>query len=122
MIDDCTTPKSIWDMPVFHEFTIIYQWLSRYCGKVTLSLSDPLMIVESSRKSEQTESEWTRDATLVFGNFKRAFINTPILNQFKPAEWIALQVDASSFVIASILNQYDCFCILRPVNFYIQQC
>jgi len=58
----------------------------------------------------------------VFWKLKRAFTNTPILNHFEAAKPIILQIDASGFAIAGILNQYDGFSILRLVNFYSQKC
>jgi len=40
----------------------------------------------------------------------------------RPCKPIILQRDASGFEIAGILNQYDGFGILRPINFYSRKC
>jgi hypothetical protein len=68
--------------------------------------------------SEQLKWKWTQDAELAFRKLKRAFTDSPILNHLHPAKPIILLTDASGFAIAGILNQYDGFGILRPVNFY----
>jgi len=51
-----------------------------------------------------------------------AFTDAPILQHFVPQKPIILQPDASSFAIAGILNRFDGFGILRPVNFYSRKC
>jgi hypothetical protein len=55
---------------------------------------------------------------LAFRKLKRTFTEALILQHFDPAKPIILQTDASGFAIAGILNQYHCFGVLRPVNFY----
>jgi len=86
---------------------------------------------KSSRFSEEATTrsqpitqkwEWTREAELAFRKLKRAFTEAPILQHFDPAKPIILQTDASGFAIAGILNQYDGFGTLRPVNFYSRKC
>ena len=52
---------------------------------------------------------------------KTAFTDAPILNHFDPAKPIILQTDESGFATAGILNKYDGFGILRPVNFYCRK-
>jgi hypothetical protein len=59
---------------------------------------------------------------LAFRKLKRTFTEAPILQHFDPAKPIILQMDASGFAIADILNQYDVFGVLRPVNFYSRKC
>jgi hypothetical protein len=48
----------------------------------------------------------------------RAISATPIMQHFELAKPIILQTDMSGFPIASILNRFDGFGILHPVNFY----
>jgi len=59
---------------------------------------------------------------LAFRKLKRTFTEAPILQHFDPAKPIILQTDTSGFAIAGILNQYDVFGVLRPVNFYSRKC
>ena len=56
------------------------------------------------------------------GKLKKAFTEAPILQHFTPHKPIILRTDASSFAIASLLNQYDGSGIVRPVNFYSRKC
>ena len=58
----------------------------------------------------------------MFQKHQRAFTEALILQHFDPAKPIILQTDASGFAIASILNQYDRFGTLQPVNFYSGKC
>jgi len=50
------------------------------------------------------------------------FTKAPILQVFDPAKPIILQTHAGDFAIAGILNQYDGFGTVRPVNFYSRKC
>jgi hypothetical protein len=59
---------------------------------------------------------------LAFQKLKRTFTKAPILQHFDPTKQIILQMDASGFAIAGILNQYDSFRVLRPVNVYSRKC
>ena len=75
------------------------------------------------KKSEGSGKwEWTRDTELALRKLKNVFTEAPILQHFDPAKPIVLQTDASGFAIAGILNQYDGFGVLRPVNFYSWKC
>jgi hypothetical protein len=80
---------------------------------------------ETSRgkKSEGSAKwEWTWEAELAFSKLKRTFTKAPMPQHCDPAKPIILQMDASGFAIAGILNQYDVFGVLRPVDFYSRKC
>jgi len=66
--------------------------------------------------------EWTQEAELAFRKLNRTFTEAPILQHFDPAKPIIPQTDVSGFAIAGILNQYDVFGVLRPVDFYSRKC
>jgi len=85
-------------------------------AKVTAPISN-LLKTQGSR-----QWEWTRDAELALGKFKKAFTEAPILQHFTPHKPIILRTDATSFAMASLLHQYNGFGILRPVNFYSREC
>jgi hypothetical protein len=121
-IEDWPTGESVRDVQVLLRFTNFYWRFSRICEKITTPISDLLKNAKNPRTSEQVNWEWTRDAELAFRKMKRAFTDAPILNHFDPSKPIILQADATSFAIAGILNQYDGFGILRPVNFYSRKC
>jgi len=134
-IEDWPTPKSIRDVQVLLRFTNFYRRFIRKYAKVTLPLTELLKKADKAgeppegrprrQKSEnhgKVKWEWTRQAELAFRKLKRTFTEAPILQHFDPAKLIILQTDASGFAIAGILNQYDGFGVLRPVNFYSRKC
>jgi len=121
-IEDWPTPESVRDVQVLLGFTNFYRRFIRKYAKVTTPISDLLQKAEITRTSKQLKWEWTRDAELAFRKLKRAFTDAPILNHFDPAKLIILPTDGSGFAIAGILNQYDGFAILGPVNFYSRKC
>jgi len=124
-MEDLPTPKSVRDIQVLPRFTNFYRRFIQKYAKVTLPLTELLNESETSpgKKPEgSAKSEWTWEAELAFGKLKRTFTEAPILQHFDPAKRIILQTDASGFAIAGILNQYDVFGVLRPVNFYSGKC
>jgi len=134
-IEDWPTPKSIRDVQVLLRFTNFYRKFIRKYAKVTLPLTELLNKADKAGESpegrprrQKSENrgkdkwEWTRQDELRFRKLKRTFTEAPILQHFNPAKPIILQTDASGFAIAAILNQYDGFGVLRPVNFYSRKC
>jgi len=114
-IEDWPTPKPIRDVPVLLGFTNVYRRFIRKYAKVTARFSDLL-------KKSTSKWEWTRKAELAFRKLKKAFTEAPINQHFDPAKPIIFQTDARGFAIAGIVNQYDGFGILRPVNFCSREC
>ena len=114
-IEDWPTHKSIRDLQVLVGFTNFYRRFMRKYVKVTAPISELL-------KKSTSKREWTRNAELAFQKLKMAFAEAPIHQHFDPAKPIILQMDAGGFAIAGILNQYNGFGILRPVNFYSEEC
>jgi hypothetical protein len=114
-IEDWPPPEPVRDVQVLLGFTSFYWRFIRKYAKVTAPISN-LLKTQGSRKWE-----WTRDAELAFRILKKAFTEAPILQHFNQQKPIILHTDASGLVITSILNQYDGFGILRPVNFYSQK-
>jgi len=132
-IEDWPTPKSIRDVQVLLGFTNFYRRFIRKYAKITLPLTELLKRTEvtletrpksalKAQRKPTTKWEWTREAELAFQKLKKAFTGAPILQHFDPAKPTILQPDASGFAIAGILNQYDSFGILRPVNFHSRKC
>ena len=137
-IEDWPPPKSVHDMQVLLGFTNFYRRFIRKYAKVTFPLIELLKKAETTREPKEqpgrsggrintqrkstTKWDWTREAELAFRKLKKAFTAAPILQHFDPAKLIVLQTDTSGFVIAGILNQFDGFRTLRPVNFYSRKC
>jgi hypothetical protein len=113
-IEDWPTPKSVKDVQVLMGFTNFYRRFVRKYAKVTAPNTNLL------KKSEKWE--WTREADAALQKLKRAFTEATILQHFDADKPITLQTDASGFAIARILNQFDCFGVLRPTSFYSRKC
>jgi len=116
-------------------FTNFYQRFIRKYAKVTLPLTELPKKADKAgeppegrprrQKSEnrgKVKWEWTRQAESAFRKLKWTFTEALILQLFNPVKPIILQTDASGFAIAGILNLYDVFGVLRPVNFYSRKC
>jgi hypothetical protein len=132
-IENWPAQRSIRDVQVLPIFTNCYQRFIRRNAKTTLPHTELLKRTESTpetwpkstlkaQRRPRAKWEWTREAELVIHKLKKAFTRAPILQHFDPAKPTIFQTDASSFAIAGILNQYDCFRILRPVNIDSQKC
>jgi len=107
-IEDWPPPKSIRDGPVSIGFTNLHQQFIRKYAKVTTPIPDLL-------QNSPGKWEWTRVSGFRFQRLRQAFTEAPIHHHFDLPKPIILQMDASCFAIAGILNQYDRFGILRPV-------
>jgi len=125
-IEEWPTPKTVRDVQVLFGFMNFYRRFIRKYAKVTLPLTELPQKTEASPRDKKgahtVKWEWTREAELVFWNLKRTFTDPRILKHFDPAKLIILQTDASGFAIAGILNQYDVFGVLRPINSYSRKC
>jgi len=77
---------------------------------------------QKSENCGKVKWEWTWQAKLAFQKLKRIFTEAPVFQRFDLAKPIILQMDMSGFAIAGILNQYDGFGVLRPVNIYSRKC
>jgi hypothetical protein len=60
---------------------------------------------------------WGPDRKRVFAELKEAFTMAPVLAHFNYEKEIVLETDASSYVSAVVLSQYDDQGILHPVAF-----
>jgi hypothetical protein len=58
---------------------------------------------------------------LAIQKLKWTITEEPILQHFNPAKLVILHTDTSESAIEGILNQYDGFGVLRPVNLYCQK-
>jgi hypothetical protein len=124
-IENSPTPKSTRDVQVLLGLTNSYRRFFRKYAKVTLPLTELLKKSETFRGKKSGGSaklEWTWEAELAFQKLERTFTEEPILQHCDPAKPLFLQTDASGFAIAGILNQYDVFGVVRPVNFYSRNC
>jgi hypothetical protein len=61
---------------------------------------------------------WKPDQRRAFVELKEAFTTAPVLAHFNFEKEIVLETDASSYVSAGVLSQYDDQGVLHPVAFF----
>ncbi|KAI0993735.1 hypothetical protein K3495_g14450, partial [Podosphaera aphanis] len=101
-----TIPKSMKDVQAFLGFANFYRRFIR--GFSTLALP----LTKLTRKD--TAFHWNEQAETAFKALRDAFTTAPILSHFDPEKEITVETDASDYVAAGILSQYDENHILRP--------
>jgi len=132
-IEDWPTWKSISDEQVQLGFTNCNWRFTWKFAKLTLPLTELLKQTEltpetrpksalKAHRKPTTQWEWTREVGLAIQTLQKVFTGALILQHFDPAKPTILQTDASGFTMAGILNQYDSFGILRPVNIHYWKC
>ena len=62
--------------------------------------------------------EWGEECEAAFQELKRRFTSAPVLRHFDPDKEIIVETDASDYVSAGVMSQYDTDGILHPVAFY----
>jgi hypothetical protein len=70
---------------------------------------------------KDTPFAWTSDCTHTFNNLKTAFTTAPILRHFDYDREVIVQTDASDFISARVLSQYDDNGVLHPIAFFSQK-
>jgi hypothetical protein len=61
---------------------------------------------------------WTSDCAHSFNNLKTTFTTAPILRHFDYDREVIIEIDASNFISARVLSQYDDNGVLYPVAFF----
>lgn len=102
-------PRSVRDIQTFLGFANFYR---RFIPAFS-RLANPLTALT---KKDQT-FKWSATCESAFMGIKEAFSNGPILAHFDPERKTILETDASDFVTAAVLSQYDERDVLRPVAF-----
>src|ERR1700737_2423471 len=64
---------------------------------------------------------WGPDQKRAFAELKMAFTTAPVLAHFDYEKKIVLETDASSYVSAGVLSQYDDQGILHPIVFFLKK-
>jgi transposase InsO family protein len=107
---DWKPPTCVTDVQSFLGFANFYRRFIRDYSKKTKLLND------LTRKGVQFK--WSSACQATFDELKAAFISAPILKPFDWTKEVILETDASDYVSAGILSQYDDKGILRPVAFF----
>ncbi|KAG0154527.1 hypothetical protein PDIDSM_95 [Penicillium digitatum] len=104
------TPTCLTDVQAFIGFGNFYRRFIRDFSKVIAPL------VRLTKKD--VRFEWTPVCQLSFEALKKAFTSAPVLKAFDWSKEIVLETDASDFVSAGVLSQYDDAGILHPIAFF----
>ncbi|KAG0158308.1 hypothetical protein PDIDSM_5821 [Penicillium digitatum] len=104
------TPTCLTDVQAFIGFGNFYRRFIRDFLKVIAPL------VRLTKKD--VRFEWTPVCQLSFEALKKAFTSAPVLKAFDWSKEIVLETDASDFVSAGVLSQYDDAGILHPIAFF----
>ena len=62
--------------------------------------------------------EWVEECEAAFRELKHRFISAPVLRYFDPDKEIIVETDASDYVLAGVMSQYDTDGILHPIAFF----
>jgi hypothetical protein len=109
-VKNCTVPKIVKDVQAFLGFANFYR---RFISGFS-ELASPL--TRLTRKN--ISFEWTPKAQTAFNALKEAFTTAPIVTHFDPEKEITVETDASDYVSAGVLSQYDDNGTLRPVAYF----
>ncbi|KAH0602478.1 uncharacterized protein H6S33_008817 [Morchella sextelata] len=109
-VKNCTVPKTVKDVQAFLGFASFYRRFIRGF----LELASPLTRLTRKDISFECISE----AQTVFNALKEAFTTAPILTHFDPEKEITVETDASDYISAGVLSQYDDNGTLRPVAYF----
>ena len=104
------SPKNLTDVRSFLGFANFYRRFIKGYSEVVAP------IVRLTRKD--VPFVWTTDCEAAFNRLKEAFTSAPILSHFDPEREIIVETDASDYVSAGVLSQYDDDGILHPVAFF----
>ena len=62
--------------------------------------------------------EWTSECQKAFDTLRTAFTSDVVLAHYDPEKRIVVETDASDYVSAGILSQYDDDEVLRPIAYF----
>jgi hypothetical protein len=109
-VRDWRSPSCLTDVQAFIGFSNFYRRFIRDFSKIVAPM------VALTRKD--TPFSWDDKCELAFQSLKSAFIDAPVLMPFDWTKEVILETDASDYVSAGVLSQYDDSGVLRPVAFF----
>jgi len=108
------TPKNVTDVQCFLGFANFYRRFFKDYSKVVM----PLTRMTKKEGGKYVPFVWGSEQQAAFDLFKKVFMSASILRHFDYVREIIVDTDASDYVSAGILSQYDEEGILHPVAFY----
>jgi hypothetical protein len=113
-VRDWQTPGNVTDVQCFLGFANFYRRFIRDYSKVV----SPLTSLTKKEGGKYVPFVWGPAQQKAFEDLKKAFTTAPILRHFDYDREIVVETDASDYVSAGVLSQYDDEGILHPVAFY----
>lgn len=104
------TPRSATDVLRFNGFCNFYRRFIRDYSKIVTPL------INLTKKN--APFNWTRSCEDAFQLLKNTIATAPTLRPFDWTKQVVVETDASDFVSAGVLSQYDDENVLRPVAFF----
>ncbi|GIZ39392.1 hypothetical protein CKM354_000277800 [Cercospora kikuchii] len=109
-IQNWPEPKNVTDVQSYLGFANFYRRFIRNFSKICQPLT--------ALTRKDTPFAWTPACQKAFDDLKQAFVEGPILAPFDWTKEVIVETDASDYVSAGILPQYDNEGILRPIAFF----
>lgn len=109
-IIDWETPTCVTDVQAFIGFANFYRRFIKDFSKIIAPL------VNLTKKGIQFR--WDNTCELSFNALKEAFTTAPVLRPFDWNKEVILETDASDYVSAGVVSQYDDNGVLHPVAFF----
>jgi hypothetical protein len=109
-IQDWEAPHNLKDVCTFLGFANFYHCFVQNYSKII----QPLTLL--TRKG--VTFVWKTEQQQAFKDLKHTFTSAPVLAQFDPDHDVIVETDASNYVSAGVLSQYDDDGILHPVAYF----
>lgn len=107
---DWETPVHLKEVQSFLGFANFYRRFIQDYSRVVAPLT--------ALTRKDTPFVWSTSCQNAFDNLKQAFTTAPVLRHFDPDREIIVETDASDYVSAGIMSQYDDKGELHPVAFF----
>jgi hypothetical protein len=104
------TPTCVTDIQAFLGFSNFYRRFIKDFSTIIAPL------VNLTRKD--VPFQWSQTCQLAMDALKKAFSTAPVLRPFDWTKDVILETDASDYVSAGVLSQYDDVGVLHPVAFF----
>ena len=104
------SPKNLHDLRAFLGFSNFYR---RFISGYSEIISPMIKLTKKDVKFV-----WNAECEAAFQQLKHRFISVPILMHFDAEKEIIVETDASDYVSAGIMSQYDDKGVLHPVAYF----
>ena len=115
---DWVSPRNLHDVCAFLGLANFYRRFIVGYSRVVVPMVALTKTARLTEKEVRTQFEWSADCEQAFQALKRGFTTAPVLHHFDPQQAIVMETDASDYVFAGILSQYDDGGTLHPIAYF----